>query len=122
MRTAADMTALTRSVAAAWIEREERRTGSRMVAYQVVAQSVGTSPSWLRKFIGNGPEAKEPNWTVGWNILAAYRRVCERVELAAETERVKARALERQIDAVIAGTSMPVARAAEAPAGRDEAE
>lgn len=113
--SAAEMTVLARHAAAAFVERETRRTGSRMVAYEIVAQSVGTSASWLRKFISGGSEAKEPSWTVGWNILAAYRRVCERVEQAAENERAQARALERQIDAATAGTDAMVARAAQTP-------
>ncbi len=77
---------LTRSVAAALVDREERRVGSRMVAYEIVAQSVGTSAAWLRSFLStNG--AKEPRFTVGMNLIEAYRRVCERVEQAGDRER-----------------------------------
>ena len=77
---------LTRSVAAALVDREERRVGSRMVAYEIVAQTVGTTSAWLRSFLStNG--AKEPRFSVGLNLIEAYRRVCERVELAGDRER-----------------------------------
>ena len=102
MSKAADMTALTRNVAADWVAREERMTGSRMAAYKIVAQQVGASPSWLRKFI-HGDEAKQPNWTVGWNLLTAYERLCARVEQNAENERAITRALERKIHAATCG-------------------
>jgi hypothetical protein len=88
----------TRNVANALVERAERQTGSRMAAYEMVAQTVGTSSSWLRKFI-KGQEAKEPGWTTGWNILDQYSRICDRVEAEIETERAKILALKEQIDA-----------------------
>lgn len=100
MSTAVQNTVLTRTVAHALVERAERQTGSRMAAYQMVAQTVGTSAGWLRKFI-NGQESKEPGWTTGWNILDQYNRICSRVELEIETERVKHQALKEKIDAVI---------------------
>lgn len=90
--------AFTRSVANALVERAERQTGSRMAAYEMVAQTVGTSASWLRKFI-KGQEAKEPGWTTGWNILDQYSRICDRVEAEIETERAKTLALKGMIDA-----------------------
>jgi hypothetical protein len=98
MSTAAITSALTRSAANSLVERAERQTGSRMAAYVTVAQTVGTSADWLRKFI-NGTEAKEPKWTVGWNLLDQYNRVCNRVECEIETERQKIRTLKGQIDA-----------------------
>lgn len=109
--SAAEMTAQTRSAAKDWVAREERRTGSRMTAYEVVAQTVGASPSWLRKFISGHDEAKQPNWTVGWNILAAYRRACEKFEQRADAERTATRALERQIDAIVTSSAGLVERA-----------
>lgn len=98
MSTAATTMALTRSAANALVERAERQTGSRMAAYAVVAQTVGTSADWLRKFI-NGSEAKEPKWSVGWNLLDHYNRVCDRVEQEIETERTAILTLKRKIDA-----------------------
>jgi transposase len=93
-------TAFTRNVANALVERAERQTGSRMAAYEMVAQTVGTSSSWLRKFIKGGIDAKEPGWTTGWNILDQYSRICDRVEAEIETERAKFLALKEEIDAV----------------------
>ena len=97
---------LTRSVAAALVDREERRTGSRMVAYEVVAQSVGTSSTWLRSFLStNG--AKEPRLTVGLNLIQAYRRICERVEQAGDRERQ----LKEEINAALESFQILVERA-----------
>jgi len=90
--------AFTRSVANALVERAERQTGSRMAAYEMVAATVGTSASWLRKFI-KGDESKEPGWTTGWNILDQYSRICDRVEAEIETERARILALKEKIDA-----------------------
>ena len=97
---------ITRNVAAALVEREERRTGSRMVAYEVVAQTVGTSAEWIRKFISSN-EAKEPRMTVGLNLIQAYRRVCERVEQAGDRERQ----LKEQIHAALESFEVLVDRA-----------
>lgn len=101
MSTAIQTTALTRSAAHALVDRAERQTGSRMAAYEVVADKIGSSASWLRKFIA-GQEAKEPGWTTGWNILDHYNRICERVEQEIETERTKTLALKESIDAITA--------------------
>src|SRR4051812_41188279 len=76
MTSTAQVLGLTRSAAAALFDREERRTGSRMAAYVAVGSMIGVSPSWVRKFVSDRSEAKSPDLVVGWNILAAYRRIC----------------------------------------------
>lgn len=91
---------LSRCAAEALVDREERRTGSRMMAYETVAQTVGTSSEWLRKFIQR-KEGKEPKLTVGFNLLAVYTRICDRVEEARDGERE----LKREIDAAIQSIS-----------------
>lgn len=103
---------LTRNAAAALVDREERRTGSRMVAYEIVAQTVGTSAEWLRKFVSSNG-AKEPRVTVGFNLIQVYRRVCERVEQAADQERL----LRDQIDAAFESAGLVVVRAEETASG-----
>lgn len=64
-----------RRAAAALVEREEVTTGSRMVAYEHVAQLTGASPTWLRKFVSGYPEAKTPSFVCGHNLLALYARM-----------------------------------------------
>ncbi len=54
------------------VKRAEVETGSRMLAYQGVARRIGTSPSWVRKFLGNQAVA-EPSFSVGANIVSAFR-------------------------------------------------
>lgn len=85
--TMPNVAALSRSAANALVDREEHRTGSRMLAYQIVAQTVGTSSEWLRKFISE-KEGKEPRITVGFNLLELYHRVCDRVEQAGDNEKL----------------------------------
>lgn len=97
----ASSAALTRELAEHMVARVEQQTGSRMDAYRTVANAIGTSSSWLRKFIA-GREAKEPGWTTGWNILDQYSRICDRVEASIETERAKTLALKERIDALTA--------------------
>jgi hypothetical protein len=100
-----------RSAAQFLVERAERQTGSRMVAYEMVAQTVGTSADWIRKFV-NGTGAKEPGWTIGWNLIEHCNRVlCTRVEQEIDKERSKAEALKREIDAVTSPIGRVVASA-----------
>jgi hypothetical protein len=64
-----------RRAASALVDREEATTRSRMLAYQRVAQLTGANPSWLRKFVCGYPEAKQPSFVVGCNLLAIYARM-----------------------------------------------
>lgn len=91
----------TRELASHLVDRAERHTGSRMTAYAAVAQTIGTSSSWLRKFLA-GREAKEPGWTVGWKILDQYSRMCSRVEAEIEMDRARTLALKERVDALTA--------------------
>jgi hypothetical protein len=105
-----------RAAAQFLVERAERQSGSRMVAYEMVAQTVGTSADWIRKFV-NGTGAKEPGWTIGWNLIEHCNRVlCTRVEQEIDKERSKAEALKREIDAVTSPIGRVVAGAAPAQA------
>jgi hypothetical protein len=106
---------LSRNVAAALVDREERRTGSRMVAYEIVAQTVGTSAEWLRKFISpNGP--KEPGLTLGFSLMQVYHQVCNRVEQAGDRERK----LKEDIDAALESAGLLVVRTTGADRGAEK--
>lgn len=121
MSTAAQMTIRARGAASALFERERRKTGSRMAAYENVAAMVGASASWLRKFINGSHEVKQPDWTVGWNILAVYERVCTHVEAKNEARRRKIERREEAthaaISCAVAGRDVDIPRPALAPAG-----
>jgi hypothetical protein len=97
---------ITRNAAAALVEREERRTGSRMAAYHTVGQMVGASAEWVRKYISS-QEVAEPRFSVGINLIQVYRRVCERVEQAGDRERK----LKEEIDAALESAGLLVAAA-----------
>lgn len=105
MSSASEMTSLPRSTVALWVHREEQRSGSRMATYEVIADSIGKSKSWVRKFYRGSPEVKEASWSLGCRILEAYELACERLDRVAETEQAEARNLQRQINAVIAGVN-----------------
>lgn len=91
-----NVAALSRRAAEALVIREERRGSKRMIAYDTIANAVGVSAEWLRKYISE-QEGKEPRLTAGFNLMLLYSRVCDRVEQASENERM----LKGEIDAAI---------------------
>lgn len=97
------LTSMTRTMAGELVNREERRVGSRTVAYEIVAQTVGVSSSWLRKFLADRGEVKEPRITLFHNIRAAYDNLCERVERENEQDELRLQALKGQSHAVTEG-------------------
>lgn len=102
MSTAA-LTSITRSALGALVEREERRTGSRTRAYEIVAQSIGISSSWVRKFLAKSEEVKEPRITLFQNIRASYEILCSRVELENRADEHRLKVIKGQINAVTEG-------------------
>lgn len=102
MSTAA-LTSITRSALGALVEREERRTGSRTRAYEIVAQSIGISSSWVRKFLAKSEEVKEPRITLFQNIRASYENLCSRVELENRADEHRLKVIKGQINAVTEG-------------------
>lgn len=94
----AEITSLSRSAAAALVEREEHNSGSRTAAYEIVAAMVGMSPSWLRQFIANRPGVKL-SLPAALNIRQQYGRLCSRIEADAAVKRSRAMALRMEIDA-----------------------
>lgn len=120
MQNSARILDLTRSAAAMLVERKQRQTGSRMTAYEAIASSIGTSSSWLRKFLGRSPDAK-PDFILGLNIISSYTLLCTRVEQEAEIERMRCHALRDEIHEATQGALELVSRDMRAaPAGTDE--
>lgn len=118
MVTAADTLARARPLVAALVEREERRCGSRMAAYDIIGGAIGKSPSWVRKLLGRQDQvAVELHDFL--NIALAYRRLCQRVEGAAERERKRAAALRREANAALESTLVLVEGAAGASRSRE---
>jgi hypothetical protein len=120
MSSAATLADATRSALGLLVEREERRVGSRDVAFENVAQSVGSSASWVRKFIGRSDEVKEPRMTLFLNIRAAYEQLCNRVEQEHQNELAKIALLKKEIDEATRGFAELVEGTARAEmAGKD---
>lgn len=111
MITSAAITNMTRERAHVLVERAERKTGSRMAAYEAVAAAVGASPGWLRKLI-KGYEAKEPRATIYENIRAQYEALCSRVEHENELDEARLR--------LLMGNAHEVIESAVAQAGRKD--
>lgn len=101
--SAVALTTITRSALGALVEREERRLGSRTVAYEVVAQSIGASSSWIRKFLAKSEEVKEPRITLFQNIRANYETLCNRVEQENRQDERRLLLIKGEIDAVVEG-------------------
>jgi len=101
--SSAALMSTTRSALGALVERETRRTGSRTVAYEIVAQSVGASSSWVRKFLAKSEEVKEPRITLFQNIRASYENLCNRVEQENRNDELRLMLIKGEIDAVTEG-------------------
>jgi hypothetical protein len=101
--SAAALNSITRSALGALVEREERRTGSRMVAYEVVAQTIGASASWVRAFLAKSEAVKEPRITLFQNIRASYENLCSRVEQENRADELRLKLIKGEIDAVTEG-------------------
>jgi hypothetical protein len=109
---AVTLTDATRSALGVLIDREERRLGSRDLAYEIVAKTVGSSSSWLKKFLSRHSEVKEPRITLFLNIRAAYEALCNRVEQEHRLEEARITALRKALDAPVDGFIELVERAA----------
>lgn len=117
--SAAALTSITRSALGALVDREERRTGSRTVAYEIVAQSVGSSSSWVRKFLAKSEEVKEPRITLFQNIRASYENLCSRVEQENREDERRLMLIKGEIDAVTEGFGEEGLRQAQDRLGKD---
>jgi len=68
----------TRSAASFLVDREERSTGSRMLAYEKVGRAIGASASWVRKFLGN--QECGLSYAVGIKIVQQFEGLQSRVD------------------------------------------
>lgn len=103
--SAAALTSTTRSALGAMVEKEARRVGSRTVAYEHVAQMIGVSSSWVKKFLADTGEVGEPRITLFQNIRVAYSNLCERVEQQNRNDELRLRAIGKNLDEVTEGFS-----------------
>lgn len=98
-----EFTATTKSVLRALIDREAVKSGSRTVAYEKVAKTIGASSSWVRKFLTYEDKVAEPRITLFRNIAAYYNNVCERIEAENREDEHRLRQLRGKIDAISKG-------------------
>lgn len=92
MISSAQINGHTKLQATELFERAKRQTGSKMLAYERVADAIGVSPGWFRKYV-KGYEAKEPKASVYENIRAHYEAFCIRVEQENERDEQRLQAL-----------------------------
>jgi hypothetical protein len=84
---------------------ERRHTGSLSLAYDDVAQLIGSSSSWVQKFIRDSGEVRPPCAPLLLRISAAYTDLCIRVEQQNKRDENRLRDLKGKIDAVAAGVA-----------------
>ncbi|MBB2965033.1 hypothetical protein [Methylobacterium sp. R2-1] len=82
MQTAAN---LANPLVDALVRHAERRTGSRMLAYEAVGRMIGTTASWVRKFVGNQPVRLDADTFL--RIRASYQANCDRWDAQADEDR-----------------------------------
>lgn len=115
--SAAALTSITRNALGALVEHEQRRTGSRMVAYGSVGKAIGASGSWVRAFLAKSEGVKEPRITLFQNIRASYENLCNRVEEENRADELRLKLIKGEIDAVTKGFDAQSLREGEAVVG-----
>ena len=100
-----DLTTTTRMALALLVDFEQRRTRSRSTAYYNVAKLIGSSSSWVQKFLRDTGEVREPRLPLFLRICVAYKHLCERIEQENERDEIRLRILKDKIDAVAAGVA-----------------
>ena len=95
MQTAANLAS---PLVGALVRHAERRTGSRMLAYETVGRAIGTTASWVRKFIGNQPVRLDADTFL--RIRATYQANCDRWDAQADEDRAAFFALGEPHDAM----------------------
>lgn len=91
MQRAADLTS---PMLDALVRHAERRTGSRMLAYDAVARTIGATSSWVRKFVGNQPVRLDADTFL--RIHATYQANCDHWDAQADEDRAAFFALGRE--------------------------
>lgn len=97
--SSAALTSATREALNELVNTEYARLGKRYEAYEKVAEKVGSSSSWVRKFLADSHEVKEPRLTLFLNIRAAYDNLVERIELENRAKEMRLLALKGEIHA-----------------------
>lgn len=101
--SATALTSATRSALGLMVDKEARRVGSRMLAYDRVANTIGASSSWLKKFLADSGEVSEPRINLFLKIKEAYNDACERVEADNRDDEARLRDLKGKLNEIISG-------------------
>ena len=96
---------IARAALAVLVAIEMRRTGKKEVAYDDVAQLIGSSSSWLQKYLRDTGEVRSPCPPLLLRICAAYDQLCDRVEQENKRDEQRLRQLKDKIDAAAAGAT-----------------
>ena len=100
-----DIDGTTRAALKLLVAIEKRKHGSQSLAYYDVAHLIGSSSSWVQKFIRDSGEVNPPCDPLFLRIRAAYTDLCNRVEQENERDEMRLRLLKDKIDAVAAGVA-----------------
>jgi hypothetical protein len=115
-----EFTPVTKDVLRDLIDKEAKRVGSRTVAFENVARTIGASSSWIRKFITYEDRVAEPRMTLFQNIAAYYAAVCSRIEHEQQVERDKSARLLGDLNAVNASLNRMVESTTRTQAARED--
>ena len=85
------------------VDKEARRVGSRMVAYENIGRVVGASSSWVKKYLADTGEVSEPRITLFSNIRAAYDNICARIEADNRADEARWQSLRGSLNEVTSG-------------------
>ena len=111
-----EFTPTTKDVLRDLIEKETNRVGSRTLAFENVARTIGASSSWIRKFLTYEDRVAEPRMTLFQNIAAYYESVCSRIEHEQQVERDKSARLLGKLNAINTSFDRMVERETQAEA------
>ena len=95
-----ELTHATRLALGLLLAHEQRRCGKREVAFENVAELVGMSSSWLKKFVRDSGEVNTLYEPVFLKISNAYGELCARIEQENEADERRLLILKDQIDAL----------------------
>ena len=101
--SATALTSATRSALGLMVDKEAHRAGSRTVAYDRVASTIGASSSWLKKFLADTGEVSEPRIHLFLRIKEAYISACERIEADNRGDEARLRDLRGRLNEIISG-------------------
>jgi len=110
-----DLSSATRTALGILLEKEEIRWGSKEVAYDQVARSIGASSSWLKKYLSPQSTVAHPRLDLFERIRVTYGKLCDRIEEENRLEEARITALKDHLNETTESFMEKVAALARTP-------